>query len=230
MVDEVLAVGDMAFQKKCLGKMESVSKGGRTVLFVSHNMGVISELCSRCMLLSNGQVTAIGDTNEIVGRYISSNRLESGEIDLSEWSLDRGGPGPMRILHLSTEDSNGQIRSQFAYGEPITFNVKVSGHPGKTCTVGLSIRNSAGFLILHFNNTDDSFELPLTSSVSKIRMHLPQNILNDGTYNITVWLGDGLNILHDVVRRCLFFDVDSSTQGRVKSLSPVRLPATWSVK
>ncbi len=132
----------------------------------------------------------------------------------------------MRILHLSTEDSNGHVRFQFAYGEPITFNIRVSGRPGTTRTVGLSIRNSAGFLILHFNNTNDSFELALTSSVAEIRMRLPENVLNDGTYNVTVWLGDGLNILHNVVRKCLFFDVDSSTQGRVKSVSQCvfRLP------
>ena len=82
IIDEVLAVGDSAFQKKCLNKMEGVAKEGRTVLFVSHNMGMVSELCSKCLLLSNGEVEEIGDTKDIVSKYVSEYSV-TGQIDLT---------------------------------------------------------------------------------------------------------------------------------------------------
>jgi len=71
VVDEVLAVGDLAFQKKCLGKMEDVAHGGRTVLFVSHNMNAVQRLCSSCMMLDRGQLVAYGNTPEVIVRYLS---------------------------------------------------------------------------------------------------------------------------------------------------------------
>jgi lipopolysaccharide transport system ATP-binding protein len=75
VVDEVLAVGDAQFQKKCLGKMEDVSKNdGRTILFVSHNMGVINQLCKKAVLLKKGEMVSYGPSNEIVDLYISSNQ------------------------------------------------------------------------------------------------------------------------------------------------------------
>src|SRR5205814_5188851 len=72
LVDEVLAVGDLDFQKKCLGKMSDVAKGGRTILFVSHNMVAVNQLCSRCIWLDKGQVRSIGLTRDVVDQYSST--------------------------------------------------------------------------------------------------------------------------------------------------------------
>ena len=229
IIDEVLAVGDIAFQKKCLGKMEGVARAGRTVLFVSHNMGLISELCSRCILLENGEIVADGDSSSIVSQYMSSNDAE-GEIDLRGWETSRRGRGPMRVQYLSSRDDNGQVRTKFSYGEPITFNIGISGKAGELCIIGLSIRDNLGHLVLHFSNTDDFSELNISSSESEIQMTFPENVLNDGTYFVTVWLGDGFDICHDRVSNCLSFNVESPSHGRVKSKSPVRLPAQWSIK
>jgi len=229
IIDEVLAVGDSAFQKKCLNRMEGVAKEGRTVLFVSHNMGMVSDLCDKCILLSNGEIADIGETKEIISNYVSTEGF-SGRIDLREWSVDRSGDGPMRVLYLSTQDNNGQIRSQFAYGEPIVFNIGVSGIPDAECIIGVSIRNALGNLILHFSNIDDSSELILPSAESEIHMCLQENILNDGNYYVTVFLGDGFNIMNDRVYNCLSFDVESTMQGRTVCNSPVRLPAKWELK
>ena len=75
LVDEVLAVGDAAFQKKCLGKMDDVAASGRTVLFVSHNLQAIQRLCSHALMLEGGQVAAFGDTSTVVGHYLSRDYL-----------------------------------------------------------------------------------------------------------------------------------------------------------
>ena len=231
VIDEVLAVGDIAFQKKCLRKMEDVAKGGRTVLFVSHNIGVIAELCDRCVLMSNGEISDMGETKEVIHKYVTTNSNNTaGQIDLRQWSGSRKGKGPMRVLYLKTTDYQGMIRSQFTYGEPITFNIGVSGKPGSLCILGVSIRDEVGHLVLHFSNTDDSSELTLSSFESELLMCMPKNILNDGTYYVTVWLGDGFCILHDYVYNSLSFTVESSEQGHVKCNSRVRLPAIWNVK
>jgi hypothetical protein len=178
------------------------------------------------MLLTNGEIADIGEPKDIISRYVSSDRI-SGRIDLRDWSEDRSGNGPMRILYLNTQDENKQIRSQFEYGEPIIFNIGVSGQPGAECILGVSIRNTLGHLILHFSNLDDSAELILPSAESEIRMCLQENILNDETYYVTVFLGDGFNLMNDRVHNCLLFTVDSTMQGRVVCNSPVRFPARW---
>lgn len=84
IVDEVLAVGDMEFQKKCLGKMNEVSRGGRTVLFVSHNMAAISTLCSRCLLLDRGRTEAAGTATEVIEAYRTGRQPDGGGVILPE--------------------------------------------------------------------------------------------------------------------------------------------------
>lgn len=226
MIDEVLAVGDMAFQRKCFRKMETVASEGRTVLFVSHNMVIITELCEKCVLLSDGKVEAFGDSKDVVNYYVSSSGA-TGQVDLKDWSVDRGGQGPMRILAVQTQNASGEVPSHFGYNESVFFNIRIQGEPGNTCILGVSVRNALGHLVLHFSNKDDMTELVLPSAESEIRMCLENNLLNDGIYYVTIWLGDGFNFEHDVVRNCLNFTVESKTQANVICQSPIRLPAQW---
>lgn len=105
IVDEVLAVGDAAFQKKCLGKMGEVARHGRTVLFVSHNMSAVETLCQRAMLLEHGRVAGIGSPHEMVHRYLQTvSAVES--IPLRE-RTDRKGDGSARIVEVRIENAEG---------------------------------------------------------------------------------------------------------------------------
>ncbi len=102
LVDEVLAVGDAAFQKKCIGKMDDVAKDGRTILFVSHNMNAIQRLCSKCILLEDGHITAFGNTAEVVSKYLAEERMDAApaaRLDVSH--LARSGTGQARVQALS---------------------------------------------------------------------------------------------------------------------------------
>jgi lipopolysaccharide transport system ATP-binding protein len=140
IVDEVLAVGDVAFQKKCLGKMQDVADSGRTVLFVSHNMSAINTLCQRSVYLENGRVKAIGPTREIVPEYLSS------ALNLGAGSVDRlrtpGFGEKVRLVNVSLETGN---RSTLVFGEPLTYmlgvraDVKTDG-----VSIGSSIFNGSG--------------------------------------------------------------------------------------
>src|SRR5690606_178920 len=105
LVDEVLAVGDVAFQRKCLGKMEDAASTGRTVLFVSHNMGLMQTLCQRGIFLEDGTVIADGDIGEAVNAYLRSLD-EAGGQDLAQRS-DRRGRGDVRVVRVEIYDGQG---------------------------------------------------------------------------------------------------------------------------
>ena len=120
IVDEVLAVGDAQFQKKCLGKMGDVSKQeGKTVLFVSHNMGAIRSLCKRCILLNQGKVVKDSNPDEAINNYmtVSIDKDDHAKVDLS--SFVRSGGSQRAILEAWVEDSSGRVVRGFNMGESI---------------------------------------------------------------------------------------------------------------
>lgn len=117
IVDEVLAVGDAEFQRKCLQKMGSVSREGRTVLFVSHNMSAIENLCTRAILLEKGQIKYVGETSDVVSTYLS--RYYNNDRTFAD--LEREGNGKLRVLDMHLEDSDGNIISALSAGEDAIF-------------------------------------------------------------------------------------------------------------
>jgi len=125
LVDEVLAVGDTAFQKKCLGKMDDVAQQGRTVLFVSHNMGLIQNLCHRGILLQKGAISKDGDISGAVEAYLQSLEYMATQ-DLNE-RTDRQGRGKVRLNEVNIFDGNGVRASTLTTGRPARFAFQVSG-------------------------------------------------------------------------------------------------------
>jgi lipopolysaccharide transport system ATP-binding protein len=116
IVDEVLAVGDADFQRKCIGKMQDVSKReGRTVLFVSHNMAAVKNLCTRGLILEHGTVTYDGDVENCVSRYLSSG-FGGEEFDLRT-RADRVGGDKFRFVDMALKGANSENLSQIISGE-----------------------------------------------------------------------------------------------------------------
>jgi len=126
VVDEVLAVGDAEFQKKCLGKMQDVSaRDGRTVLFVSHNMAAIQQLCSKIVLLEGGEVKFQGGVQAAIEAYLGDNRPASdGMVDLSDWKA-RKGVEHVKIKALKFLTLGGAQKSEFLMGEPVQLCIEV---------------------------------------------------------------------------------------------------------
>ncbi|MDL1891420.1 ABC transporter ATP-binding protein, partial [Sphingobacteriales bacterium CHB3] len=127
IVDEVLAVGDIAFQKKCLGKMEHVASEGRTVLFVSHNMPSVLSLTRRCILLEKGLVVAIGETERVVGQYLKqfeSLLSNSGMAEFTDADRDMSLQGPKgKLTRARLLNENGEQSGTFAEGEPVMLEM-----------------------------------------------------------------------------------------------------------
>jgi len=177
VVDEVLAVGDAEFQRKCLAKMEDVSHGGRTVLFVSHNMASIEHLCSRGILLDHGRVAAVGTASEVVGAYLE-NVHGSEAVDLAD-RRDREGDGRLRFTGIEAQlrtGSDGYIRLNYRATQALS-NVEVS--------VGLFTLRGEGVAYLGNAISGDALgEIPREGSLI---CRLPHAAILPGRYSMNVY-------------------------------------------
>ena len=195
IVDEVLAVGDAEFQKKCLGKMGDVSKGeGRTVLFVSHNLAAVTNLCNQCILLKNGQLEERGLTTKIIDSYIMSGKSLEGEISEEEikyeqkydWAKFKTIKTVGKRGVSSSFGLNEEIKVELEYevlrdGETIQPSVHILDNVG-TCILATFNGNSANTII------DPFFEKPLSKGIYKATCTIPANFLNDTSYLISCFL------------------------------------------
>ncbi len=188
MVDEVLAVGDERFQRKCMGKMESVGKEGRTVLFVSHNMNAIQRLCQRVILLEDGKIRADGETSEVISEYLNADRSEA---ECKEWSDSSLAPGDdtARLKRVRLLDKNNVLRSSFEIREPVQIEVEFwAFHTEQPFMPIILIHNENSVCVLELAANHDpayhgkSRQRGIYRSVCKI----PGNFLNEGMYTVDV--------------------------------------------
>ena len=155
IVDEVLAVGDAEFQKKCIGKMQDVAKGGRTVLFVSHNMAAIENLCTNCVLLDNGKVLAIGPTKDIIELYLEAGSSTIFEEKLSK-RTDRRGNGNIIFEEFWLESTSGKKVSQLRSGMDCVVALKyhvINKAHYNNVDVGITIKTPQGINAGHFHSS-----------------------------------------------------------------------------
>jgi lipopolysaccharide transport system ATP-binding protein len=196
LVDEVLAVGDASFQKKCLGKMTEVAEQGRTVLFVSHNMTAINQLCPRTILLSEGQVARSGRTAEVVPAYLQMGGGGNGGEWV--WQDPLRAPGNEKVrLHAIRVISEGGIRSEVNIDQEVTIEVEFWNYQtgARNLCVNIYLLDGMGTIVLSTGNTPGANSLPETwfqkqhpAGLFRARCTLPANFLNEGQYHVTVYV------------------------------------------
>jgi len=190
LVDEVLAVGDSAFQKKCLGKITEVAMGGRTVLFVSHNMGAVQQLTSRSLLIANGKLVADAESARVVATYLS-------------WGNQR----PV-AENLSTREARFCIESirfneaeqEPGFNKPIRFDISlILGRRFENTNIGLGIHNSIGARLLTSRSLVDCLE----AGNQKLSIRIVDHHLPPGDYSLALGIFQGMesiyyteNVLH----------------------------------
>lgn len=181
IVDEVLAVGDAEFQKKCLGKMGDVSKGeGRTILFVSHQMAAIQTLCNKGILLENGYSKLSGEMGKVIASYLSSNNINSKEI-----IPNTNNTAYLKGLQIFSNGKPGVI-----CGAEVTFEFQIiSKEKLDNIIVGIGINDTMGIRVAtpfshHFNK---SFSLDIGENI--IRCSVPKFPLRLGIYQLEVYIG-----------------------------------------
>ena len=222
LVDEVLAVGDAEFQKKCLGRMEQIGETGRTVLFVSHSAPSILRLCERVVLLDRGGVVADGSAQVVLRKYLESGLGSAAE---RHWETPEEAPGDdvARLKAVVVRDDAGTITEKLDIRRPVAIEVSywhLTDDPALKPTVSLQIKNEDGVLLFithDYNNTDWRAERRARSIVTAT-CHIPGNFLAEGRFFVLAALAT-LNPTHvhateaDVVS---FHIIDQSTGDGVR--------------
>lgn len=240
IVDEVLAVGDADFQKKCLGKMGAVSQSeGRTVILVSHNMSSITKLCANGVLLENGLLTQASTIDTIVEKYQAKlqNRLHS--INFNQYKdLERTGPQIFgTLLSFRLYDNNGINTTTFELGK--SLNVDIAFRLKQTCPnpeLGIAISNSNGQRFHHVISTNGLEMSNFKSGSYECSVSTDYLNLYPGTYYITIWFRSYSDApIDDYIECATFFDILDSQKSipfseSYKKNGGVFLNAVWKLK
>lgn len=211
VVDEVLAVGDMVFQQKCLGKMEEVAKQGRTVLFVSHNMAAITNLCRSCIFLDKGQIIFTGSANEVVSKYFNSVTEHSGgEVLLSKTS------SPAYFTKVAILDDKNQPTKtvDLTTGFKVYFEYEV-GQSLAGLEVSFILYDKQGAYIFYSSTfkSPNPINKDHQSGSYVAEVNVPSNFLAPGIYSITIGLAQPNIFLFDKRDNVIGFSViDSGSQ------------------
>lgn len=228
IVDEVLAVGDAEFQKKCLGKMGDVANEGRTVLFVSHNLGAISDLCKKGIIIKSGSLVFEGETNKAIENYLSE-KSDNGQSDLSVLPREKVWEGKHTALSIATKDRVGVIVSEFGYGELIDVAINIQSKVEEKIYVVIGIKDTLGKQLLHFNSRDQQIELLARQGNNNINLRF-KNVLNDGAYYLTLWIRDSHFQRQDYLEDCLMFSSNTLALGNNFSKGSIILDCNWAVE
>jgi lipopolysaccharide transport system ATP-binding protein len=211
IVDEVLAVGDAEFQKKCLGKMHDVATGGRTVLFVSHQIGAVRRLCTAACLLKGGQTEGITSVDAAVNEYTMSMKESAFDVDLSGVARKYDNSGLLaKILRIRIAPE-----SSFRYGEPLDliFTIECPA-PITNANVGICFDSLEGYrvLTLDADNNTSATSLKLPAGTHEVRLKVDRNPLHPTTYSFGVYLASGIQWL-DGVEICAVWEVSPGGHG-----------------
>jgi lipopolysaccharide transport system ATP-binding protein len=222
IVDEVLAVGDIEFQRKCLARMSGAATEGRTVLFVSHNMQALQKLCTRCLLLESGRLVADGAPADVVSRYLATALQEAR---------------PASWMDLSEAARHGSGRARFTAARYTSLNEATGGHPfpmgpleldlvidsDERRSVGrlaVVICDQSGIKLLDAGTGLRGATITLHKGRNQIRTRIPQIPLNPGIYLVWLWLADPIGEVFDSVESAFHLQIlDARTEELASSVT-----------
>lgn len=187
LIDEVLAVGDIQFQKKCLEKMQQVSRSGRTVMFVSHNLASVRTLCTSAITLEAGQIVGMGDADGQVRAYLA--KIASHSLTPLEKREDREGDGSARITNVLITDLHGEPLYHAFPGQGIRLVVQYrSKSVGKVPLIALSVLSADANKLFHVDNVVRNQPLPLCKEEGEYVCTIPRLPLTPGLYQVNACL------------------------------------------
>ena len=201
IVDEVLAVGDAEFQKKAIGKMQAVSRSGPTVLFVSHNLTAVEQLCTKGVLMQNGMLKMEGKVHDITSAY--------KQMSVDENELRRSGTRVIEFMEYKMTDMHGKPIDEVFLGD--SFKVSATSKARDQidfCDMTLDIRNDSNEFIGHITNADDRFEIKKMAKGDTMTVEVTvKNIcFSPATYYISLWLGNSYGTF-DYIENCIRFTI-----------------------
>ncbi|MDV4153130.1 MULTISPECIES: ABC transporter ATP-binding protein [Rhizobium] len=234
LVDEVLAVGDVNFQNKCMGRMQEVTKAGRTIMFVSHNMTAVSSLCPRSILLSDGRVAAIGGTSDVIRSYFDRPEL-NGKMHFEAAPQDVDGKAV--VCRLSIKNEDGEIAQTVELTKNFIIEVEYElREPLTGLSVGLQVMMEDGYSAV-ISLSDPELDVSRLDArppgYYRAQVTIPAGLLNTGTFYLRAGISSRFSI-YSVVEG-IRFEVEDNVgiiqmlgQQRKPSISAIQLP--WDVK
>lgn len=199
VIDEVLAVGDVEFQKKCIGKMEDVSKSGRTILFVSHNMAAIQSLCTNAVYLSEGKVLNYGKSHEIINQYLKDN--------LSNTNFEKGKTNKITYVKKVNLDSCIQ--------DLIELSVEIYSKEAKKAAIDIRLYtfNGEPAAFGSIGTFDQNKMLTLICGVNTFSLQLTTSSIANGLYYISIDITNPDKEYFDRIEQAIFFEISNSPGG-----------------
>ena len=233
LVDEVLAVGDASFQRKCLGKMGDVARAGRTVLLVSHNLDAILRLCPHSLLIDGGRLAAFDDSTVVVAHYLAGDGTK---------------PMPDRWIDFppATQRGSGGARfvaARYTSGDPATGGHAVSGGPLRVTmriaatadtslpSLGVTIRSQTGVRLVNADVITEGRTIALRPGCNELALHIDALYLNPGLYLVDLWLGDAVGTAIDWRESAFYLEVlpaAAETLGTTARIDAI-VPCTFRV-
>ena len=212
IIDEVLAVGDAEFQKKCLGKMDEVSKRqGRTVLFVSHNMEAVLKLCSRAIFLESGHIRVAGDAKAVVSGYLHSHSSSPRIVDLLSKARPEQFTGKARLASACPSDAQGSWSIPF--GQQLSLDLSIDAEPSvNRVELLIALFSTHGFEVATWTNKCANTELPVRPGINTFRIEFQHMRLLPGRYFLNIGLGSGRGF-EDWSREAVLFEVTASPEA-----------------
>lgn len=241
VVDEVLAVGDAEFQKKCLGKMKDVSRNeGRTVLFVSHNLAAVSALCNRGILLNNGVVITEGPVDMVLKKYLESRKMEDGgmvvftgdepeRFGIKEYALWKS----IKLMNQA-----GEVTDSFVMGDKLKIQLELDiRKPSDDFEIGVGIGNFQEVYSHYLVSPWEGFTSISKKGTNILEVELPQIRLFPGNYIITIWICIRGAYYDDAIHGAINFRVDEGKLNehhtyfeRFSKNTQVYTPSIWTLK
>jgi lipopolysaccharide transport system ATP-binding protein len=214
LIDEVLAVGDVAFQRKALTRMGDVVRQGRTVLFVSHNLVAVQSLCTVCAWLDGGRLVALGDTATVVARYLAEYRVDDLETS-REWSLD-SAPGTDAFKFLSVAvRPEGDRHSMIAMDTAFTIEIEFHNFIEKArLHVTIHVIDEKDQVVFSTDNTNAPHDPSGLYGVGtyRVKCHVPGHLMNAGYYHVRCLAGIDRSIIYRLEQAVRFEIVDTSVR------------------
>jgi len=232
IIDEVLAVGDLNFQNRCIGKMGEVARQGRTVLFVSHNMGAVSNLCTTGMWIDQGKTAMHGEVKSVLASYIKSQPTGT-RVDTKNWK--RIGTGDARVVKARLSDSKGEDCAAFMMGENIVLEFDVEFYksfPNVNFTIEVN-RKEMGMHVLQLQNDDCGFAIQQESpGTRRFRVEMLNCMLYPTAYEIMICIWNREATIDYVEGVVEFSMIQSDVTRRTSSLTSHReaiyyAPSVW---
>ena len=227
LIDEVLAVGDAEFQKKCLGKMDAVAKGGRTIIFVSHNMDAIERLCNRCVFISDGVVEKIGDTSDLISTYL--NKTFKNEIISEFYNIEGPTNNFIHLRKARIMSENGDlIKTQV---KDKIFVIEISYEildTNKLIFPSINVYNNQGrYLFSSFQRRVDEVCNSIGNNVAKIT--IPRNIFSNGYFSISIlFFSPSMTETERILQtnKIITFKIYDEAVAQIKSQVDLNIPSS----